>query len=304
MKTVVIASGKGGTGKTTMTALFALLATGSLRVALADADVEASNLPLALGVAEESCDAFTGGSKAVIDPHLCDGCGACARVCRFDALAPVKPVSHPRVFAVDPWACEGCGFCAHVCPAGAITMVESTAGTACTGRAITGPAAYGQLGPGEDMSGRLVTEVRRRAVDSAAESGADLLLIDGPPGTGCPVIAAITNTDLLLGVAEPTRSGEHDLERLFELAARFSIPVAVVLNKADLSPEGADLIRDLCAHHGAEILAEVPYDPQLATALDRLAAGQTGITDAPGLAPVRVAWDRLGVLLGLAPATA
>lgn len=299
MKTVVVASGKGGTGKTTMTALFAVLAKRSMRVAVADADVEASNLPIALGVTESECESFVGGSTAVIDPRVCTACGACQRVCRFDAVRNPADFIHTEPFEIDTWACEGCGACERVCPSHAIAMRESTAGKACSATSLVGPMAFGQLGPGEDMSGRLVTEVRERARQAATATDADVLLIDGPPGSGCPVIAAIANTDLLVGVTEPTLSGESDLRRLLELARRFAIPAKVVLNKADLSPSGAARIRTMCMEFGAEIVAEVPYDPDVASALFRLAGGDGAIIDSAPLAPVRRAWQLIEATLGL-----
>lgn len=300
MKTVVIASGKGGTGKTTLTALFALLAAREGKVVVADADVEASNLPIALAAQTRSCEKFQGGAVARIEPITCANCGMCARVCRFDAIVVPARGNERERHSVDPWACEGCGACLWACRYGAIKMVKATAGEACIGTALTGPIAFGQLGPGEDLSGRLVTEVRERAKNAAVDHGADYLLIDGPPGIGCPVIAAITNTDILVAVTEPTVSGEHDLDRLVKLAARLDIPVAVVLNKADLSSEGAARIRSLCARAGLDMLAEIPFDGELARLLPRLAAGERPEKDSPGLAAATVAWQQLAARFVLA----
>lgn len=293
MRTIVVASGKGGTGKTTLTALFAHFASDTGRVAVADADVEASNLPIALDVQAESCEAFRGGSKAIIDPDVCTGCGACEQVCRFGALS-FDPET--LAFVVDPWACEGCGFCVHVCPVGAVRLKESAAGEACIGVSSIGPMAFGQLGPGEDLSGRLVSEVRRLAIERAERHGADWLLIDGPPGIGCPTIAAVTNTDMLVAVAEPTMSGEHDLDRLTQLAARFQLPVVVALNKADLSEEGAERIRRYCREHKLELIAEIPFDPAVAAALATLAAcadGSPVLRPSSGIDAIERAWERV-----------
>jgi MinD superfamily P-loop ATPase len=297
VKSVVMASGKGGTGKTTITAAFAHLAARRLRVTVADADVEASNLSLALHVRDLSCEVFPGGSKGVIDAAVCTECGLCARVCRFDAITR----GPSGMYRVDPFACEGCGRCAFECPAGAAAMTPSTAGEACRGDSVVGPAAFGQLGPGEDLSGKLVTEVRRLAADSAERHDSDVLFIDGPPGIGCPLLAAVASTDLLVAVAEPTVSGAHDLERLADLAARLRLPVRVVLNKVDLSEEGAARIRRLCASRGLALLAEVPFEPTLAALLETLAEGAEGssVERASGMREVAKAWEAIERELGL-----
>jgi MinD superfamily P-loop ATPase len=277
VKSVVMASGKGGTGKTTLTAVFAHLAARRLNVAVADADVEASNLPLALHVADVACIDFPGIAKARIAVEECSVCGLCAQVCRFDAIVASPSGAHQ----VDPFACEGCGRCAIACPEDAVVMVPSSAGEACEGRSSVGPIAFGQLGPGEDLSGRLVTEVRRLGLEGAEHAQADVLLIDGPPGTGCPLIAAVASTDLVVAVAEPTVSGAHDLDRLADVASRLDLPVHVVLNKADLSAEGAERVRDLCASKGLPLIVEVPFDPVLANTLEVLATGP-GATSSRG----------------------
>ncbi|MDZ4169712.1 MAG: ATP-binding protein [Coriobacteriia bacterium] len=284
-----MASGKGGTGKTTLTAAFAHLAAAHNRVVVADADVEASNLPLALRVRTDDCLAFSGGAEASIDESTCSACGACHDVCRFAAILP--GTDH---YLVDHLSCEGCGRCEHECPVGAITMRVRTVGEACTGSSSIGPAAFGQLGPGQDLSGRLVTEVRRLASEAAGRHDADLLLIDGPPGVGCPLIAAVASTDLLVAVAEPSVSGAHDLERLVKLARRLNLPVLVVLNKADLAEEGAKRIRALSRDHSLPIIAEVPFDPTIAGMLEALASGRDAMAvRTPALVAITEAWDRV-----------
>ncbi len=291
MKRVVVASGKGGTGKTTVSAVFARLASASWKVTVADADVEASNLPIALKVTDASCSAFQGGRKAYIVPERCDGCGACIASCRFGAIG----YGDGGTVHVDALVCEGCGRCVAVCPHAAIQSAAASAGEACSGTSVVGPIAYGQLGPGEDLSGRLVTEVRLRANNAAEEDGSDLVVIDGPPGVGCPLIAAVANTDALVAVAEPTVSGAHDLNRLVDLAQRLALPVYVVLNKADLSDEGACHIRELCTARHLPILAEVPFDPALGAHIERIASA--GADDAavtsPGFSTIAQAWTRL-----------
>ncbi|HSQ21384.1 MAG TPA: 4Fe-4S binding protein [Coriobacteriia bacterium] len=281
MRTIVFASGKGGTGKTTLTALAAhFAAAGGAPLVLADCDVEAANLPIALRAVETGCDAFAGGAKAVIDPEACRGCGACQVACRFDAIGPSEEYFRDRTYVVDPWACEGCGACVPVCGDAAIRMEPSQAGEVCSADTSVGAMVFGRLAPGEDLSGKLVTEVRTRAARVAEERGASLMLIDGPPGVGCPAIASVTGADLLVAVAEPTISGEHDLRRLVLLARRLGTPVAVVLNKADLSHSGAERIRALAAAEGLPLLGDVPFDPDLAGALERLAMGAEPATAA------------------------
>jgi len=297
MRTIAVASGKGGTGKTTVTALFAHEAARSGGVVLADCDVEAANLPIALGARDPRCSAFAGGATAEIDPAACSSCGACVDVCRFGAVVP-PPSGTPSAYRVDVWACEGCGACARACPSAAIAMRPSRAGEACVARSAAGPIAYGALRPGEDLSGKLVTEVRTLARRHAETTGAAYLVIDGPPGTGCPVIAAISNADLLVAVTEPSMSGEHDLVRLVGLARRLDVPVAVVLNKADLSASGAARLRALCDREQLTLLGEVPFDAELATMLARMAdsadpAAATAAVRSPGAEAIRAVWRRL-----------
>lgn len=270
MKTMTIASGKGGAGKTTLAALLSLRATEEMQTVLADADVEASNLPLALDARVQTRESFEGGLLALIDNKRCIACGNCVKVCRFDAVSFSVLPSGSHRYDVDPWACEGCTLCARICPVNAIQMKKGTAGDACSGKWDGGTIAWGELAPGEDLSGKLVTEVRRTASQSAEESGAELILVDGPPGVGCPTIAALADTDLLVAVTEPTVSGEHDLARLLDLAESLGIGAVVVLNKSDLSEPGAASIRSLCEQRAVALVAEVPFDTTLAEALDTM----------------------------------
>ncbi|MHB0979373.1 MAG: nucleotide-binding protein [Thermoleophilia bacterium] len=297
MKSIVVASGKGGTGKTTLSAVFAHVASRRLEVVLADGDVEASNLPLALGAKGVSCTAFPGGARATIDADTCVACGLCLKACRFDAISE----GLSGAFAVDPFACEGCGRCVTFCKNGAVAMEPSTAGEACVGESVVGPIAFGQLEPGQDLSGKLVTEVRRLGSQAAEGRRADVLLIDGPPGIGCPLIAAVTSTDMVVAVAEPSVSGAHDLDRLADVAARLGLPVGVVLNKSDLSVEGASRVRELCASRNLELLAEVPFDVALADMAKLHTAGKRGlVTDSSaGLRAAVGAWRAVECELGL-----
>ncbi|MDO9556368.1 MAG: ATP-binding protein [Coriobacteriia bacterium] len=297
MKALVVASGKGGTGKTTLSAAFAHFASAERSVVVADCDVEAANLPIALGAVDVTCEAFGGASEAVIDVAACSACGACVDVCRFGAVEP-KVTGQDVGYCIDPWSCEGCGACALVCPTGAVTMRPKQAGEACSGVTRVGPIVYGDLRPGEDLSGKLVTEVRERAKGLAEQHDGTLMIIDGPPGIGCPVIAAITNTDHLVAVTEPTASGVHDLDRLVQLARKLGVSVSAVLNKADLSASGAERIRRYCADAGVELIGEVPFDPALAALLGGMAEG-SGMpapgddADSPGLSAVRDVWGHV-----------
>lgn len=294
MRTLLITSGKGGTGKTTVTAALVALASADWRVAVADCDVEASNLPLVLRTAVTHREPFDGTPAPVVDTDACLGCGACEDSCPFGALTIDDDVA-----VIDPWLCEGCGACERDCLAGAIEFAVEVAGEVVSGRHDAGPIVFGLLRPGQDLSGKLVTSVRERAVALAAAEDADLLLIDGPPGVGCPAIAAMNGVDGVLAVTEPTLSGEHDLRRLAELARRLRTPVAVVLNKADLSATGAARIRQACAALGLALLAELPYDDGLPAALEQVALGRAepaALAARPALAGLH------GVWAGLAPA--
>lgn len=283
VKRIVVASGKGGTGKTTITGALARLAAGDTAIAMADADVEASNLPIALNARVGECAEFDGRAVARIEPDVCSGCSLCEQVCRF--AAPAFDFES-GLFVIDPWACEGCGSCVRSCPTGAARLVQTVAGSVCDGETDIGPMAFGQLEPGEDQSGRLVSDVRALAESAAASGEAEVLFIDGPPGIGCPATAAISDSDLLLAVTEPSISGAHDLERLIELARQLGVEVRVVLNKADLSEDGARSIRRLCETNRLPLLAEIPFDRELAVLHE--SAGWNA--PRPGTSP---AWDAI-----------
>jgi len=261
VKTLVVASGKGGTGKTTITALFARLASPGSAV-LADCDVEASNLPLALTAKIDRKTGFEGAARASIDAAKCVGCGRCEEACRIGAIRARSQYGRRRV---DQWMCEGCGVCERVCPAGAVASSPSKAGEIFEGRTSVGEIAFARLAPGEDLSGKLVTQVRARAQAIGSRLGARLLLIDGPPGVGCPLIASMSNAHGVIAVAEPSRSGVHDLLRLVELARHLGVPLRVVLNKADLSESGRKALLEACGDEDLEVLGEVPFDSRMAT---------------------------------------
>lgn len=249
MKEIVILSGKGGTGKTTTAAGFAVLAG---RCAVADADVDAPDLHLLLHPEEVECGEFSSGYTAVRSEELCSWCGLCRSACRFDAI--------DEELRISPLNCEGCGACAIVCPNGAIKMQEALAGEWFVGRTFVGPMVYAKLRPGKGSSGKLVSLVRGKARSICREDGLELLITDGPPGIGCPVIASVGGASLAVVVTEPTASGLHDLERVIGVCRHFRVPVAVVINKADLNSPVAGRIRSFCENISAPVLGEIPYD--------------------------------------------
>jgi len=259
VKEVVVLSGKGGTGKTSVVAAFAALAD---RKVLADCDVDAADLHLILTPETLRVEEFQGRRRARIVLDLCAGCGVCAEHCRFGAIAFDGPGNGAiaKTYRVDPLACEGCGVCGHVCPTRAVEFGLGRDGEWYISETRHGPLVHARLDPGGENSGKLVTLVRERARQLAKDRALDLLLVDGSPGIGCPVIASVAGTDLVLGVAEPTLSSQHDLERLVALTAHFRIPMAVCINRADLNPEVASAIERWCQARGIRVVGRIPYD--------------------------------------------
>jgi len=258
VKEVVVCSGKGGTGKTSLTAAFAALARGKV---LADCDVDAADLHLVLAPERRRSEPFSGGREAVIDPDRCEGCGSCRDVCEFGAISEEDDGRGGSIFKVDPFACEGCGVCVHFCPSDAIEYPPVIAGEWYVSDTRHGPMVHARLRPGAENSGKLVTLVREEARKLADARDAGLLLVDGPPGIGCPVTAAITGSDLVVAVTEPGVSGLHDLERLLDLAAHFRIPVAVCINKSDINPDFTARIESECARRDLPVVGTIPFDP-------------------------------------------
>jgi len=281
MPEITVISGKGGTGKTTVTAAFAHLAGDAV---ICDLDVDAPDLHLVLDPERETAADFDAGHLAVIDPARCSGCGVCMELCRFGAV-----VADGNGYVIDPLACEGCKTCVTLCPAGAIDFPTRRCGRRYRSRTRFGPLIHAQLFPGAENSGRLVSELRKEARELAAHTGRDLVLSDGAPGIGCPVISSLTGTQLALIVTEPTPSGRHDLERVADLCARFEVPAAVILNKADIGGEAAGALRDACRMRGLPILAEIPYDPTVTAAMIARRAVTEAGADAVAT-PLRAAW--------------
>lgn len=258
MKRMLILSGKGGTGKTTTAAAFVHFSNAR---AVADCDVDAPNLHLVRRPATPPETAvFYGGDKAVVDPQRCTGCGACLEHCRFDALT-----LHDGVCRVNEFFCEGCGVCAYVCPHDAVSLKQDAAGLRQLYRS-EGVFSTAELKMGRGNSGKLVTQVKLAMLKHAPDT--DVAIIDGSPGIGCPVIASISGMDLIVVVAEPSVSGLSDLERLVQTAGSFQIPLAVCVNKWDLSPEHTAAIEEYCARQGLAFLGRIPYDPSAVEAVN------------------------------------
>ena len=265
MKELVICSGKGGTGKTSVTAALAALAAengpaANRSLILADCDVDAADLHLVTAPQQEHAESFTGGHEALIQPDLCAACGHCAELCRFGAISASADGS---AFTVAPLLCEGCGVCVHFCPSQAIAFPPRETGQWFRSRTRFGPMVHARLHPGGENSGKLVTMVRKEARELAERTGAQLLLVDGPPGIGCPVTAAVTGADLVLAVTEPGVSAWHDLRRLLELTRHFQVPACVCLNKADVNPELSDQMTAECEEAGVPVLGRLPYDQEM-----------------------------------------
>lgn len=257
---LTIISGKGGTGKTTVTAAFAHLAHSKV---LADNDVDAANLHLLLNPGLCESHDFSGGKQAAIDSQVCTGCGLCAEYCHFQAIHK----NDQGTFGVDPLGCEGCSLCQLVCPAEAVQFHPVVNGQMFVSTTNEGPMVHARLGIAEENSGKLVTDVRRKAAELAGALKLSAILADGPPGTGCPVIASITGTHHVLIVTEPTVSGRHDLTRVLELTRHFNVPASVVVNKYDINEDQTRQIEALAGEHHAHVIGKIPFDPLVHQAL-------------------------------------
>jgi MinD superfamily P-loop ATPase len=289
IKELVVISGKGGTGKTSIVASFAALAGG--RAVCADCDVDAADLHLVLNPRTIQNHPFAGRQIASITADKCTACGLCASHCRFGAARPTD--TERTAFEVDPLDCEGCGVCLHVCPEQAIKMEDTVEGHWCIGETRFGPLVHARLEPGGENSGKLVTIVRRAARSLAEERNLDLILVDGSPGIGCPVIASVTGATLVLAVTEPTVSGEHDLERVLSLTRHFNIPTAICVNKLDLNPEMAERIEKKANLAGAQVVGRIRYDP--AVTLAQMEERTVVETEAPSAQDIQQIWQRLGL---------
>ena len=288
MKELVVISGKGGTGKTTLMAAFASLTKNKV---LCDADVDAADLHLIMDPTTVERHDFQSGHTAVIDPEKCTECGLCRELCRWNAI--------DDGYRVDPIACEGCGVCFYFCPEEAIDFPMNTCGEWYRSETRFGPMVHARLGIAEENSGKLVTLVRQEAKKLAEKSHLDLILTDGPPGVGCPVIASLGGASAVLIVTEPTVSGKHDMERVAELAAFFKVPAMVCINKFDLNVHASGQIEAFVKDKGLSFVGRIPFDPAFTKAMVQ---GQT-IFEYDGLSQagdaVRELWDRAAGVLDL-----
>lgn len=255
MRQVAVVSGKGGTGKTSVVASLAQLAAPVVSV---DCDVDAANLALLMPGDDDLGAPVQAGQVASVDPALCVACGACVPACRFGAMQIAEQGAE-----IDRVRCEGCSTCSLVCPVGAISLAPRVAGHCWVRPTASGPLVHAELGVAQDSSGQLVSHVRTLAQHVAKRAGLSLLLLDGPPGIGCPVHATLAGVDAVLVVTEPTPSAEHDFARLMALLAHFPSDVAVVINKVDLVPRRGDELERMCERLGAPVLASVPFDPRI-----------------------------------------
>jgi|CZCA01.1.fsa_nt_gi MinD superfamily P-loop ATPase len=261
MKELLVISGKGGTGKTSVVASFAALADSKV---LADCDVDAADLHLLLSPEELESHEFIASRLATLDKEKCIGCGRCSEVCRFDAIAMAD--GYP---VIDPISCEGCNVCSFICPEGAITMVDAISGHWYVSNTRFGPMVHAKLKAAEENSGKLVSQVRRKAREIAESQGLECIITDGPPGVGCPVISSISGVDLALIVTEPTVAGVHDMERVLDLTRHFDVNAAVCINKCDLDEANTERIEDYCCAEEIEVVGKIPFDEEMVKAVVR-----------------------------------
>jgi MinD superfamily P-loop ATPase len=259
MKEVVVISGKGGTGKTSITGCFGALAEGPV---LADCDVDAADLHLIVKPDVKQSFDFTGGKRAAVISQKCIGCGKCKEYCSFDAVNFNGEGNNivAKTYTIDPVSCEGCGVCKWFCPADAISFADCINGKWFISETRFGPMVHARLGIAEENSGKLVTLIRKEVKKKAQELGKDMIIVDGSPGIGCPVIASITGSDIVLVVAEPTLSGKSDLERVAKLTKNFNIKTFVCINKYDINPQMADQVTKMSEKMGLCVVGRVSYD--------------------------------------------
>ena len=288
MKELIVISGKGGTGKTSLVAAFASLAQGTI---LCDADVDAADLHLIMNPTIQEAHDFQSGHTAVIDQDRCTQCGICIEMCRWNAISDD--------FIIDAIECEGCGVCVHFCPKQAIGFPVNTSGQWFISETRYGPMVHARLGIAEENSGKLVTLVRQQARQKAEIKGLGMILTDGPPGVGCPVIASIGGATAVLIVTEPTVSGQHDMQRVHQLALHFRVPAMICINKADLNPEKSMEIEQYAAFQNLTFLGRIPFDVNMTQSMVQ---GQTIFeyqTVSEATASVQHIWQQVCYKIGI-----
>jgi MinD superfamily P-loop ATPase len=279
---ITLLSGKGGTGKTTFSASF--IALSHPAVLAADLDVDASNLPIILETVEIERESFSGMELAVIDSDSCTGCGKCLSVCRFDAIDHDLNIMEER--------CEGCGVCSLVCPVNAIELVRRKEGDLLVSETRFGTMVHSELRPGGEGSGKLVSLIRSKAREIASERSIPLIISDGPPGIGCPVISSLTGTDLAVVITEPSPSGMTDLIRILDLCSHFGIKTTVIVNRCDIDEEISQKIIELVKEKGSTVIGEIPFDMSV---YDSLSRGRTLVEceESPVSTEVKSIWNRI-----------
>ncbi|MBO8129392.1 MAG: P-loop NTPase [Peptococcaceae bacterium] len=277
MREIVVLSGKGGTGKTSLTGASTVL---GLQAVWADCDVDAANLHLLLNPEVQERVPFYGGKKPAVNKEECSECGLCTELCRYDAI---------KNGVIDELNCERCALCYHVCPEKAISLEDELSGHIYRTSTPYGPFIYAELGVAQENSGKLVSQVKQHARELARKEGSDYIIVDGPPGVGCPVIASISGAHLALIVTEPTMAGQHDLERIVQLAGHFSVPVAVVINKWDLDEDRASEMESICRERDIDVVGKIPFERKV------VAAQVNGVASLQGAVykPFAKVWERV-----------
>ena len=282
---IAIISGKGGTGKSSISAA---LATISGPVVLADCDVDAANLYILFEPTHDEEIIYVGGQKAVINYDICLNCGICADYCRFDAIKK----QNGKINIIET-SCDGCKLCSRICPVRAIKMIESDKSRIYSGSFRNGKMVYGRLAPGEENSGKMVNIVRDKAKELANNNGIDTIIIDGPPGIGCPVISTITGVDKVVIVTEPTISGQKDLERTLEIVSKFNLKACVLINKYDLNEDITEKITRFCVDSGIPLSGKLPFNRLV---VDAMSDRQSIIEKAPGsiiTENIKIIWEKI-----------
>ena len=292
LKQLVVLSGKGGTGKTSLTASLIHLA-GQTRYhpVFADADVDAANLALVTEAVPDQTQPFLGSYLAEINPELCQNCGTCVEVCRYNAVQ--RPTENRSRHRVNELLCEGCAACVHACPEAAIQLHQQQDGEWFQSTTPYGQLFHAELFPAAENSGKLVTTVKQQAKLNAQDNACELLIVDGPPGIGCPVISASAGADLALLVAEPGVSGIHDLERIIKTLQAFNVPILICINKADLYPPGTEDIKALATSYQLPVAGEIPFDDAIPNAIIAMQPVTRFAPESPAAFAIEQIWKNI-----------